>query len=507
MGSCIHDRQGAGASRHGFAGRAWRAAANPDARLTLALVAFMLFWYGSLLDFSAAPNLRNPLELTFNSMLAHLLRGQFYVDPKIVGNEGFLRNGHVYAYWGIWCALVRLPLWIFHRMNTDITIWSCLAAVCVATTAKIRTVLLLRQHGARDPVAKLAIQLMLAYIVLGGSAIGYLKESIYQEVIFWAVAFGALFVYFALKGLIYQRFDCATLSAMALCSGLALLTRVSTGIGLILALGLLLLALAWQSGSAVAEAGNSAIRRALKPLFERRMLLPLGILGLCILITGAVNYGRWGNPLTFANFNLYIMNRFFSDRAARRATYGLFNVRRIPFGLMYYFSPVWTVQTKGGALLFGQFQTRLFEDIELPPSSFFITDLLPICFIMFLLVALWKRRTGRLRGLGPAAAISMGLFAPCLLMLTAISMTYRYRMEFYPEIDFLAFLGLYVVLTDETMRAKFARCRTWMESAMLVSVAGSLAALILYWMAPFGRAQDIVRMGISGMMHVGRVVL
>jgi hypothetical protein len=38
-------------------------------------------------------------DMTFNSMLEHLLRGQFDVDPAVVGDEGFARNGHVFAYW------------------------------------------------------------------------------------------------------------------------------------------------------------------------------------------------------------------------------------------------------------------------------------------------------------------------------------------------------------------------------------------------------------------------
>ena len=56
------------------------------------------------------PSGANELNLTFNSMLEHLLRGQYDVDPNIVGTEGYLRDGRVYAYWGVFCALLRLPL-------------------------------------------------------------------------------------------------------------------------------------------------------------------------------------------------------------------------------------------------------------------------------------------------------------------------------------------------------------------------------------------------------------
>src|SRR5208337_3713923 len=79
-----------------------------DRKLQLTLLVFMLIWYGVLLGVSWRLLLwSNPMNLTFNSMLDHLLLGRFDVDPQIVGWEGFVRGGRVYAYWGIWCALVR----------------------------------------------------------------------------------------------------------------------------------------------------------------------------------------------------------------------------------------------------------------------------------------------------------------------------------------------------------------------------------------------------------------
>ena len=49
--------------------------------------------------------MRGPFGMTFNSMLDHLVHGEFDVDPKVVDFEGFLRDGRVYSYWGITCAL------------------------------------------------------------------------------------------------------------------------------------------------------------------------------------------------------------------------------------------------------------------------------------------------------------------------------------------------------------------------------------------------------------------
>src|SRR6516164_10579265 len=87
-----------------------------ELRLQLFLVAFMLLYYGALIT-NGTFNFLQPtpywVGLTFNSMLEHLLHGHFDVDPEAVGSEGFLRDGRVYAYWGIFCAVIRLPLLTF----------------------------------------------------------------------------------------------------------------------------------------------------------------------------------------------------------------------------------------------------------------------------------------------------------------------------------------------------------------------------------------------------------
>ncbi len=65
---------------------------------------------------------------------------------------------------------------------------------------------------------------------------------------------------------------------MALSAGLAVLTRVSTGIGLCAAFLLLLLVLALTSAASI----------------RSRVLLPLAILATLLTCAGVVNYCRWG---------------------------------------------------------------------------------------------------------------------------------------------------------------------------------------------------------------------
>jgi hypothetical protein len=451
-----------------------------DSMLLFAAIAFMVVCYGVLIAISwRILYWANPLNLTFNSMLAHLLHGRFDVDPEIIGFEGFLRGGRVYSYFGIWCALLRFPLWIVHKMNFDMTAWSILLAVCIAGAAKVKTLLLVRRKAGTSRVAAYAILLMLIYILLGGSEIGYLNATIYQEVVMWAAAFGAIFVYFAIQGVIGGSFSDSALRWMALCAGLSLVNRVSSGIGLILAFVLLLLVLAAKPGGPETSGGSAAIARIGKTLLSRRVLFPLGILAAAMIVTGLVNYYRWGNPTTFANYYLYICNKCIGNWVPRLREYGMFNVRRIPFALMYYFFPVWILRGSDGQFLLINTQTRLFNTVALPPGTFFLTDLLPLCFIVVLAAALWKRRAGKMP-IVQCGAVAIGLLTPWILMFMASSTAYRYRMEFYPEIDFLAFLGLYLAVTDQTVLAGFSTFRRWMTLGLAVSVIFSFFTLMLY---------------------------
>jgi hypothetical protein len=90
-------------------------------------------------------------------------------------------------------------------------------------------------------------------------------------------------------------------------------------------------------------------------------------------------------------------------------------------------------------------------------------------------------------------------------MLTAVYLAYRYRMEFYPEIDFLAILGLYMTLTDEAMLARFARWRIWMMTTLAVSIVAGFVALSLYDLGGVGPLYDPGDIGSSVVMHKGIV--
>lgn len=426
------------------------------------------------------------IGLTFNSMMDHMLHGRFDVDPATVQREGFLRDGRVYAYWGVFPALLRLPLMPFHDgLHWDVTRLSCWLAVTGMLLINLRTLRYIRDEWRGDHVW-LGRALALAFL-FSGAQICFLEGNLYQEVCLWAGVFGMMFVHWAVRMSLNPAERVRALPWMALAAGGALLTRVSMAVGLY---GALLLILLLAFGRWAKDPGRHGDKRLL-----RASIIASALLLLFAAITAWINLGRWGNPLTFADYNLYLMNANFPDRLQRAAHYGLFNVRRIPLGLVYYFLPVWAITGWDGELLLHEPFTRLLDAAELPPSSFLLTDgvLLLLCAAFFRAM-LRRRRTTN--GWDRAAILAQvgGLSLAPLLMLMAISMNFRYRIEFYPVFIYCAFLGAVTIANDP--QAAAARWRRWVVPTLVSSILFSHLVLVLYKLSEFGPASVLLKRGL-----------
>jgi hypothetical protein len=87
-------------------------------------------------------------------------------------------------------------------------------------------------------------------------------------------------------------------------------------------------------------------------------------------------------------------------------------------------------------------------------------------------------------------------------MLSLAWMTYRYRIEFYPELDFLTLLGLYVFLTQETACTKSAAIRIVFNTALAISILTSTAALMLHDISDEGAVPgEILSPGVVRYYH------
>ena len=431
-------------------------------------LAVVIVWYPALtwlLGFP--PSARLDFGLAFNSMAEHLLAGRFDVDPVAISAEGFDVGGRTVSYFGIFCALLRIPLVLVPGFTrTDVTWWSCLVAVWLATWFQMRAIALVWVTPSSPRQDWLAAALLIS-VVLGGQHIQFLRPSVYQEPIDWAFCQAVAFVFLTMRGLATARgFDRPTMCWMAVCAGLALLTRVSYGIGLNAAFGLFLLA-------------HGRIRT---------WPVPACILLAFALIAGIVNLGRWDNPFTFADFSRYDLSLdVYPDRLGRLAAYGAFNTARIWLGFSYYFLPVWIWIRSDGHVLFAETQATLMDSMELPPGSFLLTDPL----LLGLAVAGVVSIRDRVR-----PALLLGLCAPPVLMLCAISMAHRYRMEFYP----LLFLAALYGVAASSRRIETTRwCRGLIVGCVVLSIVASHGMAVLYARSPLGPGEFYLeRYGLVG---------
>lgn len=420
-------------------------------------------------------------------MMEHMLHGTFDVDPQIVGEEGFLRDGKVYAYWGIFPALLRLPVLIFRNgINIDITKLSSIIAWYLILFVNYKSLLCVGKYFCKK--YSWLYSCFACVIIFSGVPICFLPFSLYQEVCLWAIVFGLLYAYWALRACLDPAQTPRALLWMSASAGLALLTRVSMGVGLYAAVSLFGLLTLWRCVGMLRKPQDKVVQQTAR-VWLGSCLAGVGILVFCVGVIAYVNQQRWGNPLTFADYHLYIMNKNFPDRVARMEQYGLFNIQRIPLGIVYYFIPVWVFKWSNGHLILHNSFHRLIDVTEMPASSFFLTDGFLLLFSgLFVCSAInCKRRTGIDYA---AASLNMvGLFVAPLLMMMAISMNFRYRAEFYPIILFTAFLGAVAVPQAWLGNAWFKRLCI---ALVCLSIFSSCVVLLMYKNSFFGPPEELV---------------
>jgi hypothetical protein len=423
--------------------------------------------------------------LAFNNMLSHLLRGEFDVDAAAIGYEGYARGGRTYAYFGVFPALLRLPFSIFGGLGTtDFTVLSCLLGAIVLAGCMLASILVVWRALPPSRLSTLLGGGLIVTALFSGPQIAFLKPSIYQEVVLWANAMAAAFVCCAVYGIFLRRgFSMALLTGMAVLAGLCLNTRVSTAIGLYAAAVMVVARSAWID----LRHGRHRL-----PGAWSRLLLPLTVLAVFAAICGVVNYERWGDPLTFVDLNRHLMLQTqFPDVLLAVARHGNFNPARIGYGLVYYLFPVWVIRGPDGGLLFEDFERRFMDSVELPPFSLLISDPLLIGFAALGIALAWRRRRRAgvdVRAIGLASG---ALALPILLMLMAISMTFRYRGEFYPLLQFLACAGFFFACAAPSGPPP-ASIRALVLAGCVFSVLATHVSLALYDLSSFGSARHIM---------------
>lgn len=422
------------------------------------------------------------LRLTFNSMMEHMRHWQFDVDPKIVGDEGFLRNNKVFAYWGIFPAFLRLPFLVFPQGEyLDMTRLSCLLALMLMLYFNYKSWKLVCWNEAyKNNEITLLFALVLAF---SGAQVCFFAKYLYQEVCTWSLAWAACFIYWVLKFLIEREDVQKYFTAMSIAAGLALLTRITMGMGLYIVVGCLVV---FYIANEVFFKKQKGILFVLKDVYKAVFVLVI-----LASVMGYVNYMRWGSPFIVADFKYYIFNMKFPLRGCIEAQYGLFNVSRIPLGIIYYFFPVWIFLKSNGHFFFEKEFSAMIDPAELPPSSFFLTDGYMIFSIVLFVKECIKKHFSILYDIKYLIGIVVGLLVPPLLMLMALSMDYRYRAEFYPLMIMGAFLSFPYICNIK--KVSIVRSLYVLGG---ISILSSNFIVFLYSKSDLGASYDFIKKGV-----------
>jgi len=248
---------------------------------------------------------------------------------------------------------------------------------------------------------------------------------------------------------------------------------------------LLVLLLAWPTAGPL----RHRLPRFVRGLVSKRTVVGLAIFLVFVTLYGMVNYQRWGDPLKFSDPLACITYTAEVEpgRFARLEAYGAFNIHQLWYGALYYFFPIWKIIRPDGQFLFSEFERRMLDGVEPPPSSFLLSDPLLLVLGGAFLLQLPRLARGRLLDLRATAALTIGFSIPVLLILTFFYMAFRYRTEFYPLLEFTAFLGFYAICVNPD---RFDALSRGGLALLLITSAGlgivcSHLFLFLYKISPF----------------------
>jgi hypothetical protein len=369
--------------------RAWRGSASTSSRCYFfAVVALVGVYYLFLLSNGTLQIFAlEMLDKVFDSMLVHLLRGEFTVDRDVMDFEATLINGKTYTYFGVFPALLRLLAMPFTDIaRAHLARLSCLAAIITFVGLNLSMLLVVHDSlpaGRRRPEF---LAVTVGATVFSGPQVYTLAAArVYDEPIFWsavmAVAFNLIVVRAALVRASLRTHELVWLASLA---GLALHTRVPIGVALcvgtfLLTAWTLLREQRWRSP----ERGRVLLSTIFASARDPRIWLPLGILGLMGLLQAVINFGRWGNPFAFSpDIQYYALTKMRNaGNFDALRNHGLFNLGRVWVGALYYATGLpWLLK---GVPPFAEFLRAWYVRIEGPPSSPLLTNPLTVLLAGF----------------------------------------------------------------------------------------------------------------------------
>lgn len=375
---------------------------------------FYLITYGSGVLIGAG--LLGP---AYDSLSESLLVGSAEVDPQWISFEAFQVGEHTYTYFGLFPALLRIPLnflapELFGR-------WSRLSCALAIFLSWFTWVLILRkrmpEQGSLLPLLLLTIAFPLTAPFLFLTA----SHAIYHEASLWGFCWTLIGIYSYLA--LQIRFQYRTLTLLALSAACALLSRVIFGIGLY---GLILCEICFKVFR----------ERESNRVLLVSTLLPAAAGGIAQLW---YNWKRFGSLFTFIDFRyLAYIAQNETTASVLRAT-GNFSLQRLPSGIWNYFGFTSSFGT-GVPVGFGVGHP-VWTPSELYPPEF-REYVIPLTFtaiwtlVLFALGVRYLARSGTVREI----LASLCFLPQFLLICSYYIITERYALDLLP---FLFFVGLF----------------------------------------------------------------
>lgn len=410
------------------------AQANSDTKkpaLFWIIFAAAVFWYlGLITNFDFDVFGREAFWRVFNQMLQRLLNGRFDIDLDVIRGEGYLHDGQLVSYFGVFPALLRLPFAAFVDLDTvSLSRISCWLGLCVCALAQLQMLwtahqMLDKRHRRLWLWGAFAVALLLT----GPQLTLTFSSYVYNEPIIWAAACAMLFSCVVLGELQNPTDSAYKIYLLAALVGIAFLCRLTTGIGLLVAFGVVITHFEWRLMRAAKLAPRPWDLGTSSALMSAVILFAFGI------FAAWINFRRFGNILTFNNpqENLFVM--ISPRRMTVAAEHGLFEFIRLAPNFAYYFLgfPVEKLQPNLWA--------THYDNMGWPRSALFVKETM----LIFAAALGAKELIGRLRESSawiPVTGAALGGATIFLLMLGLPMMNYRYQMDLQPFLSLLAILG------------------------------------------------------------------
>jgi hypothetical protein len=409
-----------------------------------------------------------------------LLHWRWDVAPGALSNEGFIVHGKTYMYFGVWPALLRMPVAaVTQSLDGRLSQLSMLLAFFLALMAVARLAWQVRAVTTDGrPLERTELIVIAAFVAMAGVGTPILflatRPMVYDEAALWGLAW-ALLTFSAVIDFSVTRRRSQLVLAAACASG-AIMSRATLGVSAILAIGFLGLAAAVPQRRRAAF-GLDALELTLKDA--------VGLGAACVVAVVPymyVNYARFGSLTSVPYMKQPILTETPGRLHALRANGGsLFGLKYIPTTIVQYFRPdaihwSWPLPTFGTKLkpLFGVIIGGA------SPTAGVVDSMLAFMLLAIIgVVWLWRRSD---RGpdkhivVIPLAAGVVGAFA-------TLSFSYlgdRYLADFVPLVVLISLIGLNATIH-------------WLRSAKpttrRIASAGLVAVVALNLWASFGLAR------------------